>query len=212
MMDRSECRDAWPDRVASWLSFESLMAGRLPKCSSTGSEIADKELMSEEITSGGGGAVMGGALADLAEGERRLAELDGGRSEVFEEGCRNCVVAPETISTSILDRSVRAPISRLQGKIASRHANESENIHSMSQSRRPAQNDKHLRAMVVRAKGDGSQHVIYVRVVGVVRAMGFLSVVCSQHCNVNMSANTAAILTRDWAVSGAMITARDCAK
>ena len=58
------------------------MAGRLPKCSSTGSDIAERELISEDMTSGGAGVAMGGVFGDLVEGECCLAELDERFNEV----------------------------------------------------------------------------------------------------------------------------------
>lgn len=81
------------------------MFGRLSKCSSTGSEIDDKELMSEDITSGGAGVIEAG-VADLADGERRLAELDGGLRDVRDVGFRNGAVAPELGWMSISTRSL----------------------------------------------------------------------------------------------------------
>ena len=73
---RNDCRDARAAKVASCSAGESLIAGRLPKCSSTGSDIADRELISEDMTSGGAGVGTGGVFGNLVEGERCLAELD----------------------------------------------------------------------------------------------------------------------------------------
>jgi hypothetical protein len=60
--------------------------------------------MSEDITSGGAG-VEGGVDADLADGERRLAELDGGLGDAREVCCRNGTVAPERVSMSMSTRT-----------------------------------------------------------------------------------------------------------
>lgn len=82
MIGRNDCRDARAAKVASCSAGESFIAGKLPKCSSTGSEMADREFINEDMTSGGAGAATRGVLTDLADGERCLAELDGGLSDV----------------------------------------------------------------------------------------------------------------------------------
>lgn len=60
MIERRDWRDARAAKVASWSAGESLIAGKLPKCSSTGSEMADRENISDDMTSGGAGVGMAG--------------------------------------------------------------------------------------------------------------------------------------------------------
>lgn len=100
MVECKDCRDARAAKVASWSAGESFIAGKLPKCSSTGSEMADKEYISEDMTSGGAGVEMGGVRSDLVEGERCLAELEGGLKETSGRGCHGSAAAPDIVSMS----------------------------------------------------------------------------------------------------------------
>ena len=84
------------------------MLGNPWKCSSTGSDMADKELMSEDMTSGGAGADKECVAFDLVDGERLLAELDGGRRDARDVGCRNGAVAAAMVSRSISTRALLA--------------------------------------------------------------------------------------------------------
>jgi hypothetical protein len=144
MVECKDCRDARAAKVASWSAGESFIAGKLPKCSSTGSEMADKEYISEDMTSGGAGVETGGVRSDLVEGERCLAELEGGLKERSGRGCHGSAATPDIVSMSISDNSVRAPVPHLQGeiKMANRHVNESENTTVLRRTRSSARRDR----------------------------------------------------------------------
>lgn len=65
----------------------------------------------------------------MVEGERCLAELEAGLKEMSGRDCHVGADAPDIVSISIPDNSVRAPVPHLQGeiKMANRHMHESEN-------------------------------------------------------------------------------------
>jgi hypothetical protein len=82
------------------------------------------------MTSGGAGVEMGGVRRDLVvEGERCLAELGEGLKEISGRGCHDGADAPDIVSMSISNDSVRVPVPHLQGEMqmANRHMHESEN-------------------------------------------------------------------------------------